>query len=141
MEKELFRKKSIDRISSPEELNNYLRVTTPSVWMILIGIIIFLGGLLVWSTVGQLETIIDSVATVSDGEMEVIVGGSKVELLNVNDEVRIEDLTTVVDYIETDEYGRVICKGIINLPDGKYKAEVVVESISPISFLFKNDKQ
>lgn len=35
MENPIFRKKSLDRISSPEALDDYLHVTTPAVWMIL----------------------------------------------------------------------------------------------------------
>ena len=31
----LFRKKSLERISSPEQLNEYVRVSTPSVWLVL----------------------------------------------------------------------------------------------------------
>ena len=35
MENGLFRKKSMERISSPEELHDYMRVTSPRLWMIL----------------------------------------------------------------------------------------------------------
>ncbi len=31
----LFREKSIESIESPEALNDYLRVTSPSIWLIL----------------------------------------------------------------------------------------------------------
>ena len=40
MNNSIFRKKSLDRISSPEQLNDYIRVSTPSVWMVLFAIII-----------------------------------------------------------------------------------------------------
>ena len=49
---ELYRKKSMDRISSPEELNDYIRVTSPSVWMVLMAIVIILVGTLVWGALG-----------------------------------------------------------------------------------------
>ena len=51
----IFRKKSIDRISGPEALNDYIRVTVPSVWIVLIAIVILLVGILVWSIFGTLE--------------------------------------------------------------------------------------
>lgn len=35
MENNLFRKKSLEHISSPEELHDYMRVTSPRLWMIL----------------------------------------------------------------------------------------------------------
>ncbi len=51
----IFRQKSIDRVSSPEELNDYIRVTTPSVWIVLIAIVALLVGMLVWSIFGRVE--------------------------------------------------------------------------------------
>lgn len=35
MESNIFRKKSMDRVSSPEQLNDYVRVMNPGIWMIL----------------------------------------------------------------------------------------------------------
>ncbi len=52
---DLFRKKSLDRISSPEELNDYIRVTTPSVWLILVATVILLLGMLAWSIFGTVD--------------------------------------------------------------------------------------
>ena len=52
---ELFRKKSLERISSPEALNDYIRVTSPAVWLILIATVILLLGMLAWSVFGTVE--------------------------------------------------------------------------------------
>ena len=54
-ESEIFRKKSIERISSPEELNDYIRVTTPSVWIVLAALLILLTGMLAWSVFGTVQ--------------------------------------------------------------------------------------
>ena len=51
----IFRQKSIERVSGPEELNDYIRVTTPSVWIVLIAIVALLVGMLVWSIFGRVE--------------------------------------------------------------------------------------
>ena len=45
----LFRKKSMERITSPEHLTQYLRVTNPGIWIILMSVIVLLAGILVWS--------------------------------------------------------------------------------------------
>ena len=55
MEKGLFRKKSIERISSPEELHNYMRVTTPRLWMILGAIVALLVGFIVYASTATME--------------------------------------------------------------------------------------
>lgn len=52
----IFREKSVERVSSPEELNDYIRVTTPSVWIVLIALVILLVGMLSWSIFGRVET-------------------------------------------------------------------------------------
>ena len=36
-----------------------------------------------------------------------------------------------------DEYGRAVASAVLNVADGKYKAEVIIESIKPISFLLR----
>ena len=51
----IFRQKSIDRVSSPEQLNDYIRVTTPTVWLVLLALVILLLGMLAWSIFGTVE--------------------------------------------------------------------------------------
>ena len=50
---ELYREKSLERVNSPEELSDYIRVATPSVWLVLLGILILLVGILAWSVLGS----------------------------------------------------------------------------------------
>lgn len=47
-EKSIFRKSSLERISSPEQLNEYIKVTSPSLFVILLAIFIVLLSLGVW---------------------------------------------------------------------------------------------
>ena len=54
-QEQIFRKKSMDRISSPEQLNDYIRVTTPSVWVILAAAVVLLAGAIVWACFGTIE--------------------------------------------------------------------------------------
>ena len=56
MNSQLFRKKSVDRVSSPEQLNEYIRVANPGVWMVLAAIVILLAGVVVWGCIGHLDT-------------------------------------------------------------------------------------
>lgn len=56
MNSSIFRRKSMDKISSPEQMNDYIRVANPSVWMILAAIIVLLIGVCVWGMYGQLDT-------------------------------------------------------------------------------------
>ena len=51
----IFRQKSLDKVSSPEKLDDYIRVTTPSVWITLTAIVLLLVGAVVWSIFGEVE--------------------------------------------------------------------------------------
>lgn len=53
MNNSIFRQKSIDKISSPEKLDDYIKVTKPSVWITLIAIVLLLAGAVVWSIFGE----------------------------------------------------------------------------------------
>lgn len=55
MNNSIFRQKSIDKVSSPEKLDDYIRVTTPSVWIVLIAIAMLLVGGIVWGVFGEVE--------------------------------------------------------------------------------------
>ena len=55
MKKSLFRKSSIDRVQSPEQLNDYIKVSNPSVWIIIIAIIVLLVAVIIWSVFGTLK--------------------------------------------------------------------------------------
>ena len=53
--KQIFRKKSIERVSSPEKLDDYIKVTTPSVWIILAATVALLVGMIIWGVFGKIE--------------------------------------------------------------------------------------
>ncbi|MDD2372180.1 MAG: NHLP bacteriocin system secretion protein [Syntrophomonadaceae bacterium] len=59
MKNELFRKVSLDRLSSPEQLDQMIAVTTPKAWLALIGIAIILITAIIWSIFGTIPTNID----------------------------------------------------------------------------------
>ena len=56
MSDSIFRQKNIDRINSPESLNDYVKVTNPSVWIVLIGVVVLIIGAIVFGTVGKVDT-------------------------------------------------------------------------------------
>ena len=137
MTNQIFRKKSLDKISSPEKLDDYLKVSTPSLWLILLAVISLLIGILVWSSISELETTISAVGSINDSNVEIILTGNDAELIDSGMKVRIGNSDTVIDYVQYDDLGRAIALCKSDLPDGNYKVEIVTESVHPISFLFK----
>ena len=54
MQKQIFREKSLERIASPEQLDDYIRSSSPTMWILLAAIIILLAGVCVWGVFGRL---------------------------------------------------------------------------------------
>lgn len=51
-----FRKEALAKASSSEDLNEYIRVARPSVWLMLGAIIVFLVSFLIWGIFGRMDT-------------------------------------------------------------------------------------
>ena len=50
MKGDLFRKEAVDKITGPEDLNSYVKVLNPRIWLILTGIIIAIAGLVIFAS-------------------------------------------------------------------------------------------
>ena len=132
----IFRQKNLDRINSPEQLTDYLKVTNPGIWMLLAAVIILLCGLFVWSISGRLETVRDGVAVVENGQAVIMMTDASSEEISSGMTVRIGNDEYSIATVETDDYGRAVAYAPIDKTDGKYDVKVVTESIHPIKFLF-----
>ena len=132
----IFRKKTIDRISSPEQLTDYLRVTTPGIWMLLAAVILLLTGIFVWSAVGDLETKTEVKVVVENRTAQIIPLDS--DKLEKGMPLEVAGQEAVLISAETDDYGRSVGIAGVDLPDGVYDGTVVTETIHPIEFLLKS---
>lgn len=155
MDKQLFRKASIDRVSSPEQLNDYIRVSNPGVWMILAAVIVLLIGVCVWGVFGHLDTKIATAGNCENGVFTCYVAEENAAKIKPGMTVNVDGNALSVSEISTkpiavsadmDEYllylggfseGEWLYEVTANaaLSDGTYKAEIVTESVSPMSFI------
>ena len=49
MKADLFRKEAVEKITGPEDLNAYIRVINPRVWLILLGVVLAIVGMKVFA--------------------------------------------------------------------------------------------
>lgn len=136
MEKPIFREKKLNELSSPEDLNEYLKVTSLSAWTIMAAVLFLLLGLLVWACAGTLETRAKGILEVKGDEAIVSVSSDRAKLVKEGNPVEVRGQQVSLSDVRMDEYGRCSGRVIVNLDEGKYECEVIVERISPISFLF-----
>jgi len=155
MSDSLFRQKSIDKISAPEELNDYIKVSNPGVWMMLFSVILVLLGMVVWGTFGRLETRISVPVIVRDGEAALYVKADDLMKIRYDQDIHINDYVGKVHSYENtgnraeDVLGDIALteagydeseivyqvEGSIDAPNGIYMGEIVIDQVSPMSFL------
>lgn len=150
MDKQLFRPKSMEQISSPEALHDYMRVTSPKLWMILGAIVVLLIGFIVYASTANLENTVPvrlslrsaPAETGNDSSGSTWITGeipaSSSIVFQPGMAVRFGSQRGKIAEVHEAE-GYFICtmeNSYIPLPDGDYDAEVVTESRTPISFLW-----
>ncbi len=157
----LFREKSLEAVESPESLNDYLRVTSPGVWLVLASVVALLAGVLIWGIFGRIETRLGVAVSSSDGVSvcympyrslqdaisagEVSIDGA-VYALSPEKGISIEALSKDEDpylLIALDAVGLgagdtvALVPLSAGLPEGVYKGSILTESLQPISLLLK----
>jgi hypothetical protein len=134
---QIFRQQALDRINSPEQLHDYMKVTNPGIWIILAAVILLLGGMFAWASVGKLETTANAMAVIENGTATVMLTEAASSKITSEMSVRIESQDYHISTVKYDEYGRAVAYAPVALADGNYDAKIVIETISPLKFLFK----
>ena len=99
MARDIFRKASLDRVSNPEQLNDYIRVTNPSVWMIMCAVILLLAGICVWGVFGHLDTTVTVAALTENDQTICYVKETDMESLDTGMQVKIGETTYQISSI------------------------------------------
>lgn len=135
MKESVFRKKSIERISSPEQINDYIRVANPSMWLIISAIILLLIARITWSIVGRIETTISVPGNAEDGVVTATINKDYMDKIAIGDKANVGNNTGSIISVSADEEDCKISVDVSGVPDGKVDVDLAVESIAPISFL------
>ena len=93
----IFRKNTLDRISSPEQLTDYLRVTNPGIWILLAVTVLLLIGIFAWAAVGLSVLAINVV-------LARVISNRRIHItrLQLREQGRLESATvTGIEMIET----------------------------------------
>ena len=156
MSSTIFREKSLEKISSPEQMNDYIRVSSPSVWMVLAAVIVLLAGVCVWGMFGHLDTAVQTGGVCTNGRLTVLVGEEDhdkigenavisvdgveyavAEITNVP--IRVDDqidpyVVHLAGFTEGDWAYRLYAD-VPGLADGVYAASVITERVRPLDFV------
>ncbi len=156
MNTNLFRKSNIDRVNSPEQLNDYIRVANPSVWIVLTAIVFLLLGVVIWGVFGTVETKIDTTVVVQNGNAVAYVSVDNLSSLNEGLTVRVAGVEGIIESLnkvpveitknfssyflylsglQIGDFVYAVNVSLTGVEDGIYSSSIVVDSINPIYFV------
>lgn len=94
----IFTKKASDKLRSPDDLDEYVRVTSPSVWVVLAACAALLIGLLAWGLFGTAETSVSATGTCVEGEVVCFLPADKVTSIDIGDVANVDgELMTIAE--------------------------------------------
>ncbi len=156
MSQPLFREKSIERLSTPEQLTDYIRVLRPGIWLTLVAAIVLLAALLVWGIYGAIPDAVSVNGAAKNGIVECYVANPA--NLYVGMEAKVNGIEATVTQIDArplsqkeiaDRYREDYVLHMLNVGDWSYRIEIkspeeieglvrvemVGNPVQPISFL------
>lgn len=156
----IFNEQARKRLQTPDDLDRYVRVTSPSVWVALAAVLALVMGLLAWGIFGSVATTVEAKAVCIDGMTICLLDSDQVKRVHEGDQAYAEGETTKVaivnnyplsakevaeflptDYlIETMMPGKwafaVFLEDDISTAEGvPYSVSIVTERVSPLSLV------
>lgn len=163
----IFNKKATEKLRSPDDLDKYVRVTNPSVWVVLAACSTLLLGLVIWGVFGSVATGVTATGVCVDGKAMCFLSASDAAKVHVGDTANVGGENLKVDKIAAapvsrDEAGKILVTDYLvsELVKGDWGYQVTfegdtsdlatgvpltvnitVERIAPISLIFRGNDQ
>lgn len=119
-----FRKSALEKLSTPEKLDQMIKVTGPKAWIALITITLILVTGITWSIWGNVKTKLNVVGVLLGGEVHEVVSTSQGQLINLN--VKVGDVIAdgdIIATIEQPQLSQQIDEAKALLQERKYELE------------------
>ena len=153
----LFRKKSLDKISSPEQINDYIKTSNIPSWIMLAVITAFLLGAFVWGIFGKVNVSIETIAVSSGANAVCYISETDIERITKNSTVSVGQEEYSISEISKQPYlaGKHLSDYEIHMGDfsndewlyeitidgeiksGIHNASIILEKVSPISLIME----
>ena len=85
------------KVDSPEQLNEYIRLSNPGVWILVLAIVVLLAGFCIWGIFGKIDTKVQAVAVSDSGSTYLYVKEEDIEQIKAGMPVRINDNATAYE--------------------------------------------
>ena len=160
----VFNEEAQRRLKSPDDVDEYIRIGSPSVMLILCACVALLLGVLAWGIFGSVTTSVTAKGAVIDGKALCFLSEDDVQKLHVGDgafmgsaslsvasvpetpvsrktAAKLVDDEYLLDAVMTSDWAYPVVlegEGVGNLPqDVPLNSSITVERIAPIALLFR----
>lgn len=122
---------------SLDNLNEYIRVIHPSVWLLLIAMLSIVVGIVCWGVFGHVDRIIETTIYVENKQVVCYVNHGDLEEIKQGMTITYDNTSGTIQSLKESNGGVDIytVSSKEEIEDGYYQGMIVVEQISPISFL------
>lgn len=161
----IFTQKAAEKLRSPDDLDEYVRVTNPSVWVVLTACACLMAGLFAWGFLGTAETSVSALATYTNGHVVCFLPTDKAASVHEGDvanvsgrQMQVASISAVpvsraeaheivggdylADSLVADDWTYVVSFKGDGEPDFAkgipLSATITIERIKPISLIFKD---
>lgn len=135
----LFRESASKKMNSPDRLDEYIKVTNPGVWIVLVSAIILLGALFYWGVVGTIPTNVSANGIVNGDRVVCFLPPDKIAEVNAGDGASVLNKPGIVTSVsETPLSTKEASQGIgsdytvyeLKLSDWNYLVVIEVDGLS-----------
>lgn len=161
----IFNKRATEKLRNPDDLDKYVRVANPSVWVVLIACASLLAGLLTWGVLGSVTTSVSTTGVVVDNSAMCFLTAEDVAKVNEGDAAFVDNRRMKVAEVAAvpvsrNEAGKILKSDYLvsTLVTGDWAYQVVfdgdtsgltegvpltvsitVERIAPIKLIFRSN--
>ena len=109
----IFNKKATEKLRNPDDLDKYVQVTNPGIWVVLAACIALLLGLLAWGMFGSVTTSVSGTGVSIDGRVMCFLEAEDAAKVHAGDTAYVNGQHMEVDEVAVvplsrDEAGRVL---------------------------------
>ena len=87
----IFTKKAKERLQSPDDLDRYVQVARPSVWVLFAACVLLVGGLVVWGLFGTVNVNVNCEGVKLDSEAFCLLSEEDTSYIAVGNAAKVED--------------------------------------------------
>lgn len=122
---------------SIDDLNHYIEVIHPGIWLLIIAMLSILVGILGWSFFGHIHKQVEATVYVEKNQTTCFVDHDDSENIEIGMSITYANTTGTLTKLlkETEDTNTYLVETSGEIKDGYYQGNIIYEQISPISFL------